>query len=82
MSELKNIKVPESTHDLLISRAKALGMKKQVLAAAVIDHGLNLPLEEIQRIVVNAQLATKQQSDCTNPAQTKEKRQFPASSGE
>jgi hypothetical protein len=56
MEELKNVKVPPATHVLLVSRANELGMKKQVLANALLLYGLNLTLEEIQRIVVNAQL--------------------------
>lgn len=56
MSEEKNVKVGKQVHELLCLRAMGMGMKKQVLASALLEHSLNLPEEEILRIVVNAQL--------------------------
>jgi hypothetical protein len=54
MTEFKNLKVPEQTHGMLISRAESLGMKKFVLADALLRIGLNLSDQEIQAAVVSA----------------------------
>lgn len=63
MPEMMNVKVPVQTHETLIARAGTLGMKKGALADALLRFGLALSLEEIQKIVVNAQL--KQPKDNT-----------------
>jgi len=65
MTEFKNVKVPIQTHELMVLRAKALGMKKFVLADVLLQVGLRLSDSEIQQAVVNAQL--KQRQDDTKP---------------
>lgn len=64
MSEFKNVKVPNQTHELMVLRAKALGLKKFVLADALIKNGLAMSDEAIQKAVVNAQL-TQPSTDTT-----------------
>lgn len=60
MAEFKNLKVPEQTHKLLVSRADALGMKYYVLADALLNVGLQMTDQALQETVVNArQLAVK-----------------------
>ena len=54
MKEFKNLKVPEQTHEMLSSRAEALGMKIFVLADALLRASLTLSDQEIQETVVNA----------------------------
>lgn len=54
MPEFKNLKVPEQTHEQLISRADALGLKIFVMADALLRVGLTLSDREIQDAVVNA----------------------------
>jgi hypothetical protein len=54
MTEFKNLKVPEQTHELLSSRAESLGVKIFVLADALLRTGLTLSDREIQDAVVNA----------------------------
>lgn len=56
MTDQKNLKVPETTHELLRRRAKALGMKQFVLADALLLQGLEQSDEELQKAVVKAQL--------------------------
>lgn len=56
MDEFKNLKVPFQAHERLVSRANALGMKKYVLAEALILIGLTCTDRELQDAVVNAQL--------------------------
>lgn len=68
MTEFKNLKVPEQTHELLSSRAETLGIKKFVLADALLRTGLTLSDREIQDAVVNArQLAVTLLSTDTTP---------------
>jgi hypothetical protein len=64
MNEFKNLKVPVNTHEKLAARAKALGMKKFVLADALLLAGLEKDNAAIQADVVNAQL--KQQPGNTS----------------
>lgn len=68
MTEFKNLKVPEQTHGMLVSRAEALGMKKFVLADVLLRIGLTLSDHEIQAAVVNARQPTiKPPRDSTTP---------------
>lgn len=68
MTEFKNLKVPEQTHETLSSRAETLGIKKFVLADALLRVGLTLSDREIQDAVVNArQPPVKQHSIDTTP---------------
>jgi len=55
MTEFKNLKVPSQTHERLVSRANALGMKKFVLADALLQIGLAMEDTAIQAAVVAAQ---------------------------
>jgi hypothetical protein len=55
MPEFKNVKVPRHTHEKLVSRANALGVKKFVLADALLTVGLALPDSEIQKAVADSQ---------------------------
>ena len=58
MAEFKNLKVPEQTHKLLVSRANALGMKYYVLADALLSVGLEMSDQALQETVVNARQLT------------------------
>ena len=62
MNEHKNLKVPPETHAKLAARAKTLGMKKFVLADALLLAGLEKDNAAIQAAVVNAQLRQQQAS--------------------
>lgn len=66
MAEFKNLKLPIGTHDKVVSRANALGMKKYVLAEVLINLGLQNSDREIQEAVVKAQLGVTPLGDCTN----------------
>ena len=72
--EFKNLKVPESTHEKLVSRANALGMKKFVIADALLLAGLGLTDQEIQEAVVNAQRGIMPPTANTTQAIPKPKR--------
>lgn len=65
MTIFKNIKVPERTHEMLVLRAKSLGMKTYVLAEVLIDAGLELTNENVQLRVVAAQQLTPPKADTT-----------------
>lgn len=64
MTDFKNLKVPTQTHEKLAARAKALGMKKFVLAEALLLAGLEKDNAALQDDVVQAQL--KQQPASTS----------------
>lgn len=59
MTEFKNLKVPSQTHEKLVSRANALGVKKFVLADALLQVGLQMDDTAIQAAVVAAQRVTQ-----------------------
>jgi hypothetical protein len=65
MTDFKNLKIPAHTHEMLVSRAKSLGMKYYVLADALILAGLEEPNEIVQRHVVSAQQPTQPTTDTT-----------------
>jgi hypothetical protein len=77
MTELKNLKVPFQTHEMLRKRAKALGMKQFVLADALLLVGLKLNDAAIQRAVAAAQLTQPTASTTPEPGQQQPK--FPSS---
>lgn len=65
MTEIKNLKVPFQTHEMLRKRAKALGVKQFVLADALLLVGLRMKDAEIQQEVVNAQLVKQPTASTT-----------------
>lgn len=83
MAEFKNLKVPEQTHKLLVSRADALGMKYYVLADALLSIGLQLNDQALHETVVNTrQLAIKPPKVDTNQVPTPAQSSLPSSSDE
>jgi hypothetical protein len=63
MTEFKNLKVPIRTHEKVVSRANALGIKKYCLVEALLLLGLKSSDLEIQEAVVAAQLLTPLKAD-------------------
>lgn len=83
MADNKNVKVPVETHQLLISRAKALGMKYYVLADALLSTGLQMSDQALHETVVNTrQLTVKRQKVDTSQEQKQPQSSPPASSDE
>lgn len=83
MAEFKNLKVPEQTHKLLVSRADALGMKYYVLADALLGIGLEMTDQALQETVVNARQLTIKLPKADTTQEAKQPRSsLPASSDE
>jgi hypothetical protein len=65
MNEFKNVKISIRVHELLVSRAKALGMKQFVLADTLLLMALAFPDQGIQEAVVNTQQDAKRPDSTT-----------------
>lgn len=80
MSEFKNLKVPKRTHDLLVLRARSLGMKVYTLADALLLAGLKLNNDELIMLVASTQQEVTPPEVSTNQAAKRGKSQSLASS--
>jgi hypothetical protein len=63
LSEFKNLKVPKDTHELLVLRAKSLGIKAYVLADTMLKIALEIGDAELQRRVAFEQQTTPQKEN-------------------
>jgi hypothetical protein len=55
MSEFKNLKIPNHTHEMLVRRADELGMKVYTLADALLLEGLKKSATAIAKTVAEVQ---------------------------
>jgi hypothetical protein len=67
MRDFKNLKLPERTHELLVLRANALGMKVYTLADTLLLAGLKLNNEATLRLVAEEQQGLTQPAGSTSP---------------
>ena len=72
MTDFKNLKLPKRTHDLLVSRANALGMKVYSLADALILSGLKMDATAVATAVAEAQQEATPPGAGTTPAERPE----------
>jgi hypothetical protein len=66
MDDRKNLKVSPWIHQMLVDRAKTLGMKYYVLADAIIEKGLREEDPVLQTAVASLQRSVKQQTTNTS----------------
>lgn len=72
MDDRKNLKVSPWIHEMLVNRAKILGVKHYVLADAIIEKGLREEDPVLQNDVASLQRSVTQQTTNTSQEPPKE----------